>query len=108
METVLRDPQGCLLLDDVFLRDVDLLLERAYADVAGGNVADQRHKNVVIGRDRCEIRGIGGFDAPAEPAPEIELPVDLGAKRSPPVIAKLMDGVGGRIDGTGLIIADVA
>ncbi len=68
LEPVLGDGQRLALPDDVRARELDLILERADANIGGRHIAQQRDEHVIIARDRGEIGSIGGFDAAADTA----------------------------------------
>ena len=77
-----------LLLGDVFLSDLDLRLEGADADIGGGNVAEQCDQDLVVTGDRCEVGGVGRFDAATKLSPKVQFPVDRKAQRIAPKVGQ--------------------
>src|SRR5262249_50171482 len=71
----LSDRECLPLLDDVFLRDLDLCFERSNADISRRDIAEQGYEDLVVTGDRREVGGIGRLDAATKPAPKIQFPV---------------------------------
>src|SRR5262249_16841318 len=75
-----------LLLDDVFLSDLDLCLEGADADIGGGNIAEQCNQDLVVSRDRRKVGGVRRRDAATELTAKIQFQVDRQAQRVTPKV----------------------
>ena len=63
----------------VALGDVDAQQRRPVGEVEVRHLRAQQHLHVLLAGDGCEVGGIGGFDAAAESAPEIQFPADVEA-----------------------------
>ena len=85
------------LLDDIVAGDRDLPLDRADADIGPRDIAEQRHQDIVIARDRRQIGRIGGFDPAPELAPEIQFPSGVDAEPIAPKIDDPRVRIGGGI-----------
>ena len=70
-----------LLNTQVVERDLDPQLGNAILHVVGCQVGQQRHQGVVVRFDRGIQRGVGRLHLPAVFAPEIELPVQIEARK---------------------------
>src|SRR6185437_309886 len=56
------------------------LLGDANSNIGRSHIPEKRYQDVVIRRDRCQVRTIGGLDATAEFAPKIQFPSRLEGK----------------------------
>ena len=107
VEPVPRNSECPPLLDDILMRDNDLLLQRTNADIVRCDIAEQRHQHVVISRDRSQIGRIGRLHPAPELTPKIHLPRDLRAEGGAPKVPKIVERVRARIGPAGLVVAGI-
>src|ERR1700683_2378730 len=75
-----RQLKGLILGGDVFIGDGHLALKAAEGDVVGGNVAEESDEDFTAIFDGGVEIGLGGFDAAAGAAEDVDFPGGVGAE----------------------------
>ena len=84
----LSDAERLLLFNNIGAGDGDQPFRGANTDIGSRYITQKRNQNAVVGRDRCKICPVSGFDPAAELAPEVQLPSRLRANRVGPEVGR--------------------